>query len=246
MTKEEIKQLTNDLYDQLPQEEEARKARIDIRDKVFDLNQAFFGYVASHTFINNNYIDYADKYQAACLAFCKMWYKYRWEGHYRTDLSFAVFFKPRIGEEIERELNEVKYSVRRSLCMEAGQQLGKHWGQVKYEDLAHVDLPPDKMNALKAMFGSLYSTDVETYEPFLQAPEEVSSPFEDPSDKYDSLEEFLVHEMILEESKLSDTKLRQLAELHSLDFYELLRLRPVAEEMLYKQLHDRLDLMEDL
>ena len=246
MTNEEIKQRTNELYDQLPQEEEARKARLDIRDEVFKLNQAFFGYVATHTFINNNYIDYADKYQAACLAFCKMWYKYRWEGHYRTDLSFAVFFKPRIGEELERELNEVKYSIRRSLCMEVGQQLGKHWGQVKYEDLAKVNLPVDKMNALKAMFGSLYSTDVETYEPFLQAPEELCSPFDDPTDTYNSLEELLVHEMILEESKLSDSKLLQMSDMYGLDFRELVRLRPIAEDMLYKQLQDRLAITEDL
>lgn len=245
MTNEEIKYLTNQLYDQLPLDEEERKSRLDIRDKVFKLNQSFFGYVATHTFINNKYIEYADKYQAACLAFCKMWYKYRWEGHYRTDLSFAVFFKPRIGEELERELNEVKYSVRRTLCMEVGAQLGKHWGQVRYEDLNKVNLPADKMNALKAMFGSLYDTDIDTYEPFLESQLEVDSPFDDPTDKYDTIEDMLIHEMIIEESKLSDKKLKQLSDMLNIDIDELIAARPVAEETLHKRLLNQLAISDE-
>ena len=59
-----------------------------------------------------------------------------------------MFFRPRVSEMIERELNEVKYSIRRSLCMEAGAQLGKHWAKVTYDDLSHVKLPVDKMNSL--------------------------------------------------------------------------------------------------
>lgn len=72
---------------------------------------------------------------------------------------------------IERELNEVKYSIRRSLCMEVGQQLGKHWGQVRYEDLSdpRLHLPVDKMNSLKAMFGSLYIADLDEHEAYIPA-----------------------------------------------------------------------------
>lgn len=46
-----IKEKTLALYALLPEDEEGRKARTDIRDKIIELNYAFFGYVASHTFI---------------------------------------------------------------------------------------------------------------------------------------------------------------------------------------------------
>ena len=49
-----IKEKTLELYAQLPQDEEERKKRIDIRDQIIELNYAFFGYIASHTFINNS------------------------------------------------------------------------------------------------------------------------------------------------------------------------------------------------
>ena len=88
-TADYIKRRTNELYDMLPDDEEGRKARTDIRDQVFTLNYKFFGYVATKTFINNNYISYEDKFQSACLAFMKMWYKYRWAPKYRSDLSFS-------------------------------------------------------------------------------------------------------------------------------------------------------------
>ena len=54
-----IKRKTNELYDSLPPEEEARKSRLYIRDAVFELNYNFFGYVATQTFINNNYINFS-------------------------------------------------------------------------------------------------------------------------------------------------------------------------------------------
>lgn len=116
-----VKLRTLELYDYLPQTSlEERATYTDIRDEIVELNYTFFGYVASHTFINNSSISYEDKFQSALLHFCEMWHKYKYAAKYRTDLSFAVFFKLRIGECIERELNEVKYSLRRSLCMEVG------------------------------------------------------------------------------------------------------------------------------
>lgn len=246
MTNEEIKRKTIELYDMLPQDEEGRKARHDIRDKVIELNYKFFGYVASHTFINNPSVTYEDKFQSALLHFCECWWWYRWEGHYRTDLSFGVFFKPRVGEMIERELNEVKYSIRRSLCMEVGDQLGKHWGQIKYEDLndPRLHLPPDKMNSLKAIFGSLYIADLADHEAYISTPVERTSVFEHLSDKYDSIEEFLIHEMINKESKLTERELHELSNILSIEYSVLKEALPRAESMLYKRLHDELDIVE--
>ena len=246
-----IKKRTQELYDSLPQDRALREARLDVRDELVSLNYSFFGYIASHTFINNSSVTYEDKLQSALTHFCEIWWRYKWTGEgdekhkgYRTDLSFGVFFKPRIGEMIERELNEVKYSIRRSLCMEVGKQLGKHWGQVKYEDLAKVNLPPDKMNSLKTIFGTLYTADLAEHELFLESPEEGSSILDEFSEKYDTIEELLVHEMIEEETKLDDEYLLRMAEMYQLDFKLLKEKLPVAEEMLHKRLHDMLDMHE--
>ena len=169
---DKIKQRTLELYAMLPDGEEERKSRTDIRDELINLNYKFFGFVASHTYVDNTYISYEDKFQSAVLHFCEIWWKYKWKGSatkrgYRQDLSFAVFFKPRLSEMIERELVEVKYSIRRSLCMEAGEQLGKHWSKVRYEDLSHVNLPKDKMDSLKAIFGSMYIADLDQLRRFI-------------------------------------------------------------------------------
>lgn len=242
---EYIKQRTIELYDQLPMEEEPRKARTDIRDEVLILNYKFFGYVASHKFVNNSYISYEDKFQSACLAYMEDWWKYRFTPKYRADLSFAVFFKPRITERMERDFDEVKYSVRRTLCMEASKQLNKHWGQVKYDDLQNVKLPPDKMKALQAMFGSMYPADLGDYETFMNAkPSKVSidNDIALMGDKYNSIEDLLIHEMVECESKLSDLDLRRMSELYTIDYNLLVRKRNKAETMLYQRIQDNISI----
>lgn len=248
--KEYVKQKTIELYDSLPQDLELRMSRIDIRDQIIDLNYSFFGYVASHTFINNSSITYEDKLQSALLGFCECWWKFRWTGDskhrgYRTDLSFAVFFKPRIGEMIERELNEVKYSIRRSLCMEVGKQIGKHWGKVTYDDLSdpRVNLPEDKMSSLKATFGTMYAADLSEHELYTPAPDEREDIGDKCTDKYNSIEELLVQEMIRTESKLTDSKLREMSDIYSLDFNLLKSKLRYAEAILYDRLKQEIDIM---
>ena len=248
-TKDYVKNRTIEIYDSLPQNKELRKQCTQARDEIIELNYTFFGYVASHTFINNSSIDYEDKFQSALMHFCECWWWYKWEGDethkgYRTDLSFSVFFKPRIGEMIERELNEVKYSVRRSLCMEVGAMIGKHWGQVKYEDLSdpRVQLPPNKMIALKAIFGSLYNADLEDFEMYFAAPQtSKESPFENPTTQYDSITELLIHDMIEESCKFNDDKLKKMSEIYGIPFYDLKKALPDAEKQLYDRLHSSLD-----
>ena len=230
-----IKQQTIELYDQLPQDKEGRMARTDIRDKIIDLNYSFFGYVATHTFINNTSITYEDKFQSALLHFCECWWWYRWEGHYRTDLSFSVFFKPRIGEMIERELNEVKYSIRRTLCMKAGAQLGKHWAQVRYEDLAHVNLPADELNALKAMFGTLYWADLEQHELYIESPKIVNTEFVI-GDEYDDIPSLLMSEMVDLERPLTDKDFKSMADMYDIDINLLHKYYPAALQKLHARL----------
>lgn len=233
----DVKQRTIELYDSIPQDEEGRKSRLDIRDQIIELNYSFFGYVASRTYINNPSIEYEDKFQSALCNFCKCWWWYRWSKKYRTDLSFSSFFTLRLGEMIERELNEVKYSMRRSLCMKAAAQLGKHWGQVKYEDLAHVNLPADDMNSLKAIFGAVYWADLADHEMYIEAPDTQHSDISKYlTDKYNSIEELLIHEMVSNESKLSDDDIKELSELYSIDYWQLKAALPKAMEILHDKL----------
>ena len=243
--KDWVKLRTLELYDYLPQTTlEERYTYTDIRDELVELNYKFFGYVASHTFINNSSITYEDKFQSALFHFCTMWHKFKFAKKYRTDLSFAVFFKPRIGECIERELNEVKYSLRRALCMEAGAQLGKHWGQVKYEDLKDVNVPSEKMQSLQAIFGTMYWADLETHALFIQSDNPDITIDRLYSDEYDSLTDLLVHEMVTQEKKLNDSDLLQISIVQDIPFDELKKLQPKAEDKLYKQLHENLEINE--
>ena len=249
---ERIKQRTLEIYNSMPQDRKLRQACYAERDEIIELNYAFFGYVAKSTFINNPTVTYEDKLQSALMHFCECFWWYRWKGDethkgYRQDLSFTVFYKPRLGEMIERELNQVKYSVRRTLCMEVGAQIGKHWGKVRYEDLSdpRVHLSADKMNSLKAIFGSIYIADLEDHEAYLPAPSINTMIDEQLSDKYDSLEDLLVHEMIRCESKLSNSKIFEIATMYGLDPDILILHRKAAEEKLYQRLKANMDLIDD-
>lgn len=241
-----VKYRTLELYDYLPQTTlEERATYTDIRDEIVELNYTFFGYVASHTFINNSSISYEDKFQSALLHFCEMWHKFKFAPKYRTDLSFAVFFKPRIGECIERELNEVKYSLRRALCMEAGAQLGKHWGQVTYDDLKDVKLAPDKMQSLQAMFGSMYVADLETHALFIESDSIEVKDLEYYSDNYDTVVDMLIHEMVTEEKALDDGDLLQISIVQGVPFDELKKALPQALSKLHTELEYRIAIQDE-
>ena len=243
-SKEYIKQETIRLYRSLPQDEEVRKSKLDIRDRIIELNYTYFGYVASHTAVNNPSVTYEDKFQSALCHFLECWWWYLFEERYRTDLSFAVFFKPRLSEMIRRELNEVKYSVRRTLCMEAGKQVDKHWAQVTYDDLKSLNLSNEKLSSLKAMFGTVYLEDIPDYEQFISSDISISDISDLVSDKYDSILDLLIHEMVEQESKLSPKYLKDMAEMYTIDYDLLLQMLPIAERTLYNDLQDRITIMD--
>lgn len=250
---EEIKQKTYELYASLPVEYDERRARTDIRDQIIDLNYAFFGYVAATTFINNSTISFEDKFNSAVLGFCEndLWMKWCWKGDanhrgYRDDISFTSFFKPRVGECLERYQNEVKYSLRRDLCLKAGKQLGKHWQKVNYEDLSQVTLPADEMMSLKACFGTLApSADYETQVMYIEAPRQCRSISSIYTDKYDDLETMLVMHMIDTETRLNDRELKKLSAMLTVPYEALKAALPAAEARLYNQLHEIVDLNND-
>lgn len=247
-----IKKRTIELYESLPQNLEERLKRTDIRDEVIELNYSFFGYIASKTFINNSSITYEDKFQSALLHFCECWWKWKWNGDethrgYRSDLSFTVFFKLRVGEMIERELNEVKYSIRRSLCMEVGKQLGKHWGKVTYGDLSdpRLNLPADKMISLKAVFGTLYEANLEDHELYLPSDSSsIESFLENMNDNFNTIEELLIDEMCRTEEKLTEKKLLVMSDMYGIDIEVLKAKLPTAEQILFKKLRQAIDYQE--
>ena len=234
-----IKRYTNILYAQLPQTTlEERAKYIDIRDKIIEINYNFFGYVVSQKFLNNSYIRYEDKLQACIARFCECWTWYKFEKKYRTDISFTVFYKPRLGEMLERDFNEVQYSLRRTLMMEVGDQLNKHWTKVTYEDLAdpRVNIPADHKVSLMAIFGSLYPASQDDISPYLEAPDEIAKdtgPIDDLTDEYNDIVSLLVREMVEKEKRLTTKDINKLAEILDLSPKDLKEKVPLAEKQLY-------------
>ncbi len=244
MKSSEIKIKTNELYDSLPQEKEKRIARTDVRNKVIELNYSFFGYVANHVFASG--ASYEDKFQSAVSHFCDDWYKYRWEGHYRCDLSFTTFFKPRISERINREFSEVGYTLRRNLCMKVGEQLGKHWAKVTYEDLSNpkLDISAEDMESLKSIFGVAYIADLDEHIKYIPDIPHFESEFEHLSDNYNTIEELLMREMIENESKLSEKDIMKISAVYSIPIDVIKEKLPKAEELLYKKLKNSVNLSD--
>lgn len=234
-SREYVKKRTLELYDSLPMELEARKARHDIRDEIIELNYTFFGYVANCAFVEG--VLYEDKFQTALMAFLGMWWKYKFAPKYRSDLSFAVFFKPRLVEEVRRYLTTFSYSQKRSLCLKVATQLDKPWTAVNYDDLSKVDLSEDDLLALKAILGSVHPQDLSDIEGFIEMQNTPVQGVEKyVTDKYDSIEDLLIQEMISQEAPIEAKQMKHLSELYGIPYIELNEALPKA----LKKLHERL------
>lgn len=240
---------TLELYSYLPQTSfEDRATYTDIRDELVELNYNFFRYIALHIkSIYNQTVTTEDKLQSALMHFCEIWYKYKFEGEvnshgkrYRDDIAFSSFFKPRIAECMEREFNNVKYSTRRTLCIRAGEQLGKKWTEVKYEDLNLLKgWSTEDLHAIQAVFCSTNNQDFETTSIFRPSTRvEADNIDQLYFDEYDSLEDLIVHEMIENECKLDDKYLLEMSEMYTIPYADLVKARPIGEAKLKKQLED--------
>lgn len=237
--KQYIKTRTLELYDSLPQDYDERIKHLEVRDECIELNMPLWKYIAKNKFVNNHYIEMEDKIQSVIMYYCQSWWWFRWEGHYRTDLGFATFYIPRISEMIGREFDEVKYSVRRRLCMEVAQQLGIKWSEVKYEDLDRVNLPSKKEQALRAAFGTLYPCSLDEYAGLYNYSED-NIEFDLTDDKYESydIKELIIQELLYRERPLSKSDLSRMSELYGVDYYELIGNYTSAYEELRTRLHD--------
>lgn len=247
-----VKLRTIELYKLLPQTTlEERASHTDIRDEIIAINDNFFWYIAKTKYINNQTVSIEDKYQSAVCHFINhdLWAKFMFtpaEGkQYRTDLAFSSFFKPRITECMAREFDNVRWTLRRSLCMKAGEQLGKYWSEVTYEDVAKVKLPPEQMEALRSIFCTMNNADVNDISIYKPASTIVEDKIEDLyNDEYDSLEDLIIHEMLEREEKLDDAFLLKMSELYDIPFNELVAARPGAEDKLKKQLEEAISIQE--
>ena len=234
---EYIKKRTNEIYDALPMDKEQRIACLKERDEIIDLNYTYFGYIANSTYVDN--ASYEDKFQTAIMSFLGMWWKYKWTPKYRADLSFGVFFKPRLSEEVRRYLTSVPYTTKRTVYSKVAKLLGKPWTEITYDDLSKVQLPAKDMLAVQAVLGASAPADLADCELYLHAimPDTIDKY---QTTAYDSIEELLIQETIDAESKLTNVQLHKIAEMYSLDYSELKALYPKAMETLYKRLHDAL------
>lgn len=251
---EEIKNRTIELYDKLPMTSlEDRKACTDIRDEIIELNYPFFKYLAKKLYVDNPSVTFEDKLQTILSNFCILWPEWRFPkinkyGQYRDykNLSFAVFFKPRLFEISRRELNVIKYSLRRSLCTKAANMLNKEkWADVTREDIAKLDLPQNELDILERIFNNKYTKDIDrpetgavikTTQITVDAVEELYT------ENYDSVVDLIVHEMIERETKLSDAHLLKMSNLYTIPYDELLKARPLGEAKLKRRLEDAISL----
>ena len=210
-------------------------------------------YDPSATYTSEDYVFYEKElYECkSCTPVTGEWNPEMWKRvkTYRSDLSFAVFFKPRLKECITRELNTIKYSVRRQVCMKAAAQLGKHWGQLTKEDIAKVQLSPEEMQTLESIFSTKYDTPFEDTTAVKAKP--MQSDFitikgidEIYTEKYDSLEDLIMHEMIEEQCKLDDAHLLKMAQMYDIPFVDLERARPIGEEKLRLLLEEAIDIKD--
>lgn len=247
-----VKLRTLELYSFLPQTTlEERDSYTDIRDEIIALNDEFFWYIARSKYINNQTLSIEDKYQSAVCNFMsnRLWAKYMFtpaEGKkYRTDLAFTSFFKPRITECMERELDNVKWTLRRSLCMKVGNQIGKYWSEVTYEDISKAKLTPQEREAISSIFCTSNNADVNDISIYKPASTIVEDRIEELyNDEYDSIEDLIIHEMLERESKLEDSFLLKMSDMYSIPYDELVKARPGAEAKLKKQLEEAISIQE--
>lgn len=237
--KQNIKTRTLELYNSLPQNYDERVKHIEVRDECIELNMPLWRYIAKNKFVNNHYIEMEDKIQSVIMCYCQSWWWYKWEGHYRTDLGFATFYVPRISEMIGREFDEVKYSVRRRLCMEVAGQLGKKWSEVRYEDIDLVDLPSKKEQALRATFGTLYPCSLDEFAELYNPADECVN-FDLINDEYESydVKELIIQELLYKERPLNAADLNRMSQSYGVDYYELTANYAAAYEELRTRLHD--------
>ena len=244
MTKNEwVKARTQELYDMLPLTTlEERNSYVDIRDEIIRLNYSFFGYVAKNQHVTDPLVKYEDKLQSVLTNFCEMWAKYKFTPKYRDDLSFAVFFKPRLSECVTREFNIISYSLRRTVCIKAGKQLGKPWTKVTVDDIPYVHLNESDMRILEAVFNAQYTPQYEDIVSPILANSYMDTIDNLYTEEYDNLEDLIVHEMIEAESTLDDAYLLRMAEMYCIPYEDLKKARPIGEAKLKQQLEEIIEI----
>lgn len=250
MTNEQIKVQTIEIYNALPQTYDERLKQLDARNQIIELNYSFFNFAVQRCAITNTAIEYEDKVQTAIIGFCKIWWQFMFHGDekhrgYRSDLAFSTFFKPRLSEIVERELNTIKYNLYRTLTMKAGNELGKPWTKVHYDDLHLLKtLAPDEIESLAAIFGIPFSVDLDTYATYEPGKEDISGDMT----KYlrtdfgkDNLVELLIQEMISNEQPLTHEDLKAMSSIYDVSFRRLEASLPEALEVLHKRIEKNLE-----
>lgn len=230
---------TLELYSQLdPTDPELRSARIDIRDEIFNLNYQFFHHVTHHTHLDNNRYGYEDKFQEVCAQFLEIWWWYQYPPRFKTPVAWSTYFRIRLKERTERELNELSYSMYRSTMIECQKLLDlETWTQVKPEMLQQIQGHSDLVHRAMRMFNRNQYYAIEDVM-HLAADNTRYSDISTYCDAPDSVCDILISEMLNRESPLTDSEIEDISDIYTISFYDLSRELDNARVKLFLKLKD--------
>jgi hypothetical protein len=121
----------------------------------------------------------------------------------------------------------------------------KRWADVTKEDIAKLDLPQNELDILERIFNNRFTKDIDKPETgaILKTPQITIDTMEELyTENYDSVVDLIVHEMIEQESKLSDSHLLKMSNLYTIPYDELLKARPLGEAKLKQRLEDAINI----
>jgi hypothetical protein len=97
------------------------------------------------------------------------------------------------------------------------------------------------MLALKAVLGAHKPVDMSECEIYLYNDHPETNIEKYRTDKYNSIEELIIQEMIENESQLSDKHIKKMSNIYGISYAELKAAYPKALQILHKRLTDNLD-----
>ena len=106
--------------------------------------------------------------------------------------------------------------------------------------MAKVTLPEEDLVALKSILGSKHPQDISELEYCIDGHAPIHDVEKYVTDKFDSIEELLIQEMIRQEAPIDDKQLKYLSDLYGIELSELQDALPRAMRILHNRLTNNL------